>query len=730
MSTAKRLWRNIVVFERVHARLLSPEQLFGPRARTTISNTLTAETTTTTTCDVLMAASTDSSPASSSTKVSRFSTTLKAFKFSPSKPPPPPPKDGIYRNPQSSRSFVSMSRSAASLLSDVHSSRSIPPQPHKKRPFFRFGKKSASSPTEDDGISLPWNFSHNIHVDEGFTGMPPTWTASLTNAGFTEEEIMEIQTRRQATRSPGLQYLYNTRPASPAYSTTDRVLVHPLPRSSSLHRPSAESPARPSTPPRWPFYVTNEPPAASPPPSYVSGVPPDKRPPPPASTSTLRQPIAITPPSPTLSSSTSTSTSITSPPLTLSTSSPTSPALVSPTTSDTDTLRKRLTALPPRLSLHKSKDSTDLLAWGEALLSGISTAGAPGGVFESAQELGLGAGTETMEVITNRDYYKRVEERRASELALKQQGKGAMPLIVDVDTDTGEGPSSSVVEPAVTARYDPDAMSWDEGQEDVPRSSPLWDDIEGLLRPENARSSGRSLDVQGEAKRESSRSSTSTVIAEPATIGVARSVSVVRKVGRYVVGRSPVVERREEAESEEEEGEVRRALPSPLRPLPRSRSQPASPHPPRPTRPAPSPPPPQPLASSSSSPTSTSGSTTSGNENSTPLTDEGDVERGLDSYYWDGGTTVDEGQKQSEPSTRPRIVVSDDIPSSLPVSYPPPNSATSFATTTTTTPLSPLHRYRGWLSSVVEPLERYIDDTIDPREFYLDLQEIAEGDSG
>ncbi|KNZ75591.1 Serine/threonine-protein kinase pakA [Termitomyces sp. J132] len=271
-------------------------------------------------------------------------------------------------------------------------------------------------------------------------------------------------------------------------------------------------------------------------------------------------------------------------------------------------------------------------------------------------------------------------------------------------------------------------MSWDEGQEDVPRSSPLWDDIEGLLRPENARSSGRRLDVQGEAKRESSRSSTSTVIAEPATIGVARSVSVVRKVGRYVVGRSPVVERREEAESEEEEGEVRRALPSPLRLLPRS--QPASPHPPRPTRPAPSPPPPQPLASSSSSPTSTSGSTTSGNENSTPLTDEGDVERGLDSYYWDGGTTVDEGQKQSEPSTRPRIVVSDDIPSSIPVSYPPPNSATSFATTTTTTPLSPLHRYRGWLSSVVEPLEQYIDDTIDPREFYLDLQEIAEGDSG
>lgn len=150
-----------------------------------------------------MATSTDSSVASPSIKASRFSTTLKALKFSASKPPPPPPKDGNYYNLKSNRSFISlasespfspMNRSAASLLSSRSFSppEPVPPlpvQPQKKRQFFSFGKKSSKPsvgpPTEDEGISLPWNFSvsrcvcllllfclctvqHNIHVDEGY----------------------------------------------------------------------------------------------------------------------------------------------------------------------------------------------------------------------------------------------------------------------------------------------------------------------------------------------------------------------------------------------------------------------------------------------------------------------------------------------------------------------------------------------------------------------------------
>jgi hypothetical protein len=38
--------------------------------------------------------------------------------------------------------------------------------------------------------------------------------------------------------------------------------------------------------------------------------------------------------------------------------------------------------------------------------------------------------------------------------------------------------------------------------------------------------------------------------------------------------------------------------------------------------------------------------------------------------------------------------------------------------------------YRGWVSEVVAPLRVFIDDTIDPRARYVDLQEIGEGESG
>ena len=52
------------------------------------------------------------------------------------------------------------------------------------------------------------------------------------------------------------------------------------------------------------------------------------------------------------------------------------------------------------------------------------------------------------------------------------------------------------------------------------------------------------------------------------------------------------------------------------------------------------------------------------------------------------------------------------------------------ATSADATPRTPFQRYPGWLSSVVEPLEQFIDEAVDPREYYLDLHEIAEGESG
>jgi p21-activated kinase 1 len=79
--------------------------------------------------------------------------------------------------------------------------------------------------------------------------------------------------------------------------------------------------------------------------------------------------------------------------------------------------------------------------------------------------------------------------------------------------------------------------------------------------------------------------------------------------------------------------------------------------------------------------------------------------------------------------TQPTIIVSDELSHSFP--EPPAvviSSETSFSHPPT--PLTPIHRYPGWLSVVVEPLSSFIDEAIEPRDCYIDLQEIAEGESG
>jgi hypothetical protein len=70
---------------------------------------------------------------------------------------------------------------------------------------------------------------------------------------------------------------------------------------------------------------------------------------------------------------------------------------------------------------------------------------------------------------------------------------------------------------------------------------------------------------------------------------------------------------------------------------------------------------------------------------------------------------------------RPTIVISDE-----------PHSSPLLTSTTVmgAAPLSPFQQYRGWLSAVVAPLEEFIDETVDPRNHYLNLTEIAEGESG
>ncbi|KAG6333865.1 hypothetical protein ID866_5228 [Astraeus odoratus] len=70
----------------------------------------------------------------------------------------------------------------------------------------------------DEGISKPWNFQHHIHVDEGYIGLPPSWTAALSNAGFTEEEISTIHSRRQAASAANLKNGPSATGTSPAPS--------------------------------------------------------------------------------------------------------------------------------------------------------------------------------------------------------------------------------------------------------------------------------------------------------------------------------------------------------------------------------------------------------------------------------------------------------------------------------------------------------------------------------
>ncbi|KAG6857011.1 hypothetical protein H0H87_010683 [Tephrocybe sp. NHM501043] len=738
---------------------------------------------------------------------------------------------------------------------------------------------------------------HNIHVDDGLTGLPPSWTTSLTQAGFTEEEILEIQSRRQ--RSPGSSSLvYTDRPASPAHSITQ-----PAPRTTSLPRqadgslaspppmhppipvgspimdahartPSITSVAsfiqdaptieeRPRTPPRrpppppsyhtppiQPRHTSNTPTSRVVPPQ--SPPPPMRPPPPPPLSPPLpTRPVPSTPPPPASEPRPPTPTKA-PPPSSFSVPDPTTTLSPSHDRDSTLTLTKRLTALPPRLSLHKSKDSTDLASWGEALLSGISSAGGndSGQDFANAQRNVLGGSREgEREGLNNSAYYERAEG------VARQRSRGRVPPLAvfgEEDEEKGEGPSSSTVEPARTARYDPAAMSWeDDGEEewekdregeDQPLSapsdlaSPLWDDIEGMLatqsrrpgtqiftrdalseslsptllpppprspllhpshhhRSNSATSLGEPAGGAG-SNRNSSRSSTSTVLAsEVASAVVVRSVSVARRAGakihRFGAGGdvSPVAE-----------------VASPIE------GPPASEHPQ--THPLPSP-----MSSTfgSSASGSGSGSASSGSEESsqpTPTSLAGaglsvDVDgapeddKGLDSslnYYMDadsaspleeeeeeeeeeagrrdtyvprthpharhlvsatdtfGGPVLVRGEESEEEEEeyeeegyqevgpeedargrgggpghgeepdaphRPRIVIS-----SSPLPTLASHAPTTALSTAGLTPLSPFQRYRGWLSAVVAPLEAYIDDAVDPREVYLDLQEIAEGESG
>ncbi|KAF9264478.1 hypothetical protein L218DRAFT_1026857 [Marasmius fiardii PR-910] len=163
-------------------------------------------------------------------------------------------------NPTSSSLSLASSASLVSSPSDIGPSsqqqqQSQPPTKSSAQKIsglfkFRRGAKSPSgrsgivddeimslqSTGDDENISTPWNFQHNIHVDDALTGLPPSWTVTLAKAGFTEEEIAAIYARKQAgTLTPGNELPYQSygfdRPRSPAISIASSAA------SSSLQRP-------------------------------------------------------------------------------------------------------------------------------------------------------------------------------------------------------------------------------------------------------------------------------------------------------------------------------------------------------------------------------------------------------------------------------------------------------------------------------------------------------------
>jgi len=82
-----------------------------------------------------------------------------------------------------------------------------------KTGFFCLGKKpsvtipetaTARAPEsrEDPVISKPWNIEHNIHVDENFNGLPPTW-AVLLSQPTGKTNILTKATRAGSEESEG-----------------------------------------------------------------------------------------------------------------------------------------------------------------------------------------------------------------------------------------------------------------------------------------------------------------------------------------------------------------------------------------------------------------------------------------------------------------------------------------------------------------------------------------------
>lgn len=244
------------------------------------------------------------------------------------------------------------------------------------------------------------------------------------------------------------------------------------------------------------------------------------------------------------------------------------------------------------------------------------------------------------------------------------------------------------------------------------------------------------------SNRNSNRSSTSTIAA--ATTTIVRHVSIARRAGAFVIDKNTARVSR-----------LGPAGPPPTSSLPTPPGSSNTLFPPSPSSPGfdvndvyggLGSPPSTPSAQSPDTPTPTSGNDLSSplnyylNPSPSPSQTTFSMILPKSSEYkdhpediWDDGDYDDEREDSgtslivppqlttTSPSpARPTIVINDVVSQGGGLTAPIPSG----------TPSSPFERYRGWQSEVVAPLEEFIDDMVDPHDHYLDLKEIAEGESG
>ncbi|KAG8963521.1 hypothetical protein FRC03_002878 [Tulasnella sp. 419] len=109
---------------------------------------------------------------------------------------------------------------------------STSPQPKSKFKLPLLRRKPSKTPsiaTDDSGdssISTPWNFKHDLHVDETYAGLPPEWSNALEAAGYSHQEIHAIYARSISLPSQ----------ASSSTSMSPPGAVVPTPRGDSLRK--------------------------------------------------------------------------------------------------------------------------------------------------------------------------------------------------------------------------------------------------------------------------------------------------------------------------------------------------------------------------------------------------------------------------------------------------------------------------------------------------------------